>query len=108
MGVIDRARAAACLVALAAAWLMAAALSVHAEELRCAAEAVTARGVGFYPSPELSMEAAEKEWQAKALTIYGDAKWETAKEPQMSCVNQGLYSNCTVSAVPCGATPAAK
>jgi hypothetical protein len=32
---------------------------------------------------------------------------ETAKNPQISCVNQGLYSNCTITGVPCGTTPGA-
>lgn len=80
----------------------------RAAELACADQPVTARGPSFTPSPEQSMEAAEKEWLTKATTIYSDAKLETAKDPQMSCVNQGLYSNCTISAVPCGSALAAK
>jgi hypothetical protein len=80
----------------------------RADELQCASEPITARGPSFAPSPEQSMEAAQKEWLAKATAIYSDAKLETAKEPQMSCVNQGLYSNCTISAVPCGSAPATK
>jgi hypothetical protein len=79
-----------------------------AAELQCAGEPITARGPSFTPSPEQSIEAAQKEWLAKATAIYSDAKLETAKDPQMSCVNQGLYSNCTISAVPCGSAPAAK
>lgn len=82
--------------------------AASAAELQCAGEPITARGPSFTPSPEQSMEAAQKEWLAKATTIYSDAKLETAKDPQMSCVNQGLYSNCTISAVPCGSAPAAK
>jgi hypothetical protein len=41
------------------------------------------------------------------VTFYSDAKWETAKAPDMMCVTQGLYSKCAASGVPCGATPAA-
>lgn len=80
----------------------------NAAEQQCAGEPITARGPSFAPSPEQSIEAAQKEWLAKATAIYSDAKLETAKDPQMSCVNQGLYSNCTISAVPCGSAPAAK
>jgi hypothetical protein len=90
-----------------AALLMAAPPSVQAAELECSDIAVTAHGNGFSPSPEQSAEAAKTEWLKKALAIYSDAKLETAKTPQISCVNQGLYSNCTISAVPCGSTPTA-
>jgi hypothetical protein len=81
--------------------------AAEAEELQCADKSVKAWGIGFSPSPEQSTEAAKKEWLAKAVTIYSDAKWETAKAPDMMCVTQGLYSKCAASGVPCGATPAA-
>jgi hypothetical protein len=51
----------------------------------------------------LSQENARKEWLKKATEIYPDATFETAKDPQMQCANQGLYSNCAISAIPCGA-----
>jgi hypothetical protein len=73
-----------------------------AEELECADQPVAARGVGFSPSPEQSAEKAKAEWLKKAQAVYSDAKVETAKDPEMQCVNQGLYSNCKLSAVPCG------
>ncbi|MGB6906502.1 MAG: hypothetical protein WBE04_05240 [Methyloceanibacter sp.] len=81
--------------------------AVHAAELECSDTPVEARGLGFSPSPELSTDAAKAAWLEKALAIYSDATFETAKDPQMMCVNQGLYSNCKLSAVPCGSTPAA-
>jgi hypothetical protein len=90
-----------------AALVLAFAPVADAEELQCADKTVKAWGLGFSPSPEQSVEAAKKEWLAKAVTIYSDAKWETAKEPDMMCVSQGLYSKCAATAVPCGATPAA-
>jgi hypothetical protein len=90
-----------------AALLVAAPLAVPAAELECSDTAVTAHGNGFSPSPEQSAEAAKTEWLKKALAIYSDAKLESAKDAQISCVNQGLYSNCTISAVPCGSMPAA-
>jgi hypothetical protein len=96
-------RSAFCGAALAAV----AAFPIEASALECAKDPVSARGLGFTPSPELSAEAAKKEWLKKALTIYSDAKWETAKNPDMFCAMQGLYSNCKVTAVPCGSTPAA-
>ncbi len=81
--------------------------AAQAEELQCADKTVKAWGLGFSPSPEQSVEAAKKEWLAKAVTIYGDAKWETAKAPDMMCVTQGLYSKCAASGVPCGVAPVA-
>jgi hypothetical protein len=81
--------------------------AAQAEELQCADKTVKAWGLGFSPSPEQSAEAAKKEWLAKAVTMYSDAKWETAKEPDLMCVTQGLYSKCAASGVPCGVAPAA-
>jgi hypothetical protein len=91
---------------VAAVLLVAAPPIVPAAELECSDDAVSAHGNGFSPSPELSAEAAKIAWLKKATAIYSDAKMETAKNPQISCVNQGLYSNCMITAVPCGATPA--
>jgi hypothetical protein len=87
--------------------LMATAPAASAAELSCATAEVTARGNGFSPSPELSEDKAKAEWLKKAVTVYSDATMETAKDPKMNCVSQGLYSNCAISAVPCGTTPAA-
>jgi hypothetical protein len=78
-----------------------------ASALECADKEISARGPTFLPSPETSMEAAKAEWLKKATEIYSDATMETAKNPQIMCASQGLYSNCTITAVPCGTTPAA-
>lgn len=92
-----------CRAALAATPLFFAAAISNAADLQCADKPVMARGNGFSPSPEQSQEAARKEWLKKATEIYPDATFENAKDPQMQCANQGLYSNCAVSAIPCGA-----
>lgn len=97
-------RSACSLAALAAV----AAFPVEAAALECASEPVSARGLGFLPSPERSTEAAKQEWLKKAAEVYSDATWETAKGHDMFCATQGLYSNCKVTAVPCGMKPAAK
>ena len=89
-----------------AALLLAAPPAVHAQELECSDKEVSARGLGFEPSPELSMEAAKTAWLKKATEIYSDATVETAKDPQVMCASQGLYSNCTITAFPCGLKPA--
>ena len=81
-------------------------LPVRAAALECADKEISARGPTFTPSPETSMEAAKTEWLKKATEIFSDATMETAKDPKIMCASQGLYSNCTITAVPCGTTPA--
>ena len=78
----------------------------QAVALECADKEISARGPTFTPSPETSMEAAKTEWLKKATEIFSDATMETAKDPKIMCASQGLYSNCTITAVPCGTTPA--
>jgi hypothetical protein len=51
------------------------------------------------------MEAAKTEWLKKAIQMYSDATMEAAKNPQIMCASQGLYSNCTITAIPCGTKP---
>ena len=63
--------------------------AAEAEELQCADKSVKAWGLGFSPSPEQSVEAAKKEWLAKAVTIYSDAKWETAKRARHDVCDPG-------------------
>ena len=79
--------------------------AVRATDVKCSDKPLSARGPGFEPSPELSMDAAKKEWLKKAVEIYSDATVETAKDPQLMCASQGLYSNCTITAFPCGTKP---
>jgi hypothetical protein len=81
--------------------------AMQAAALECADKEVSARGPSFMPSPEQSMEAAKTEWLKKATEIYSDATMEMAKDPKIMCASQGLYSNCTITAVPCGTKPAA-
>ncbi|HEV3241831.1 MAG TPA: hypothetical protein VGY14_01030 [Methyloceanibacter sp.] len=90
-----------------AALLIAAPPAAHTGELECSDKQVSARGLGFEPSPELSMEAAKKEWLKKATEVYSDATVATAKDPQVMCASQGLYSNCTITGFPCGTKPVA-
>ena len=72
-----------------------------ASKLACHDKAVTGSGPGFSASQDLSAEAAQKDWLTKALAIYADATWSTAKDARMECVRQGLYSKCFASGAPC-------
>ena len=58
-------------------------------------------GAGFKSSQEESEEAAIADWLEKARSIYKDATWETAKDQNMQCVKQGLYSKCFAVGFPC-------
>ena len=80
--------------------------AMEAAALECADKEISARGPTFTPSPETSMEAAKTEWLKKATEVFSDATMETAKDRKIMCASQGLYSNCTITAVPCGTTPA--
>ena len=68
----------------------------------CNDKAVSGTGPGFDSSRDHSEETAKEAWLEKARTIYTDATWQTAKELNVTCVKQGLYSKCFASAVPCG------
>jgi len=89
----------------AASLLLAAVSALDAQEVQCADKEISARGPSFTPSPETSMEAAKTEWLKKAIQIYSDATMKAAKNPQIMCASQGLYSNCTITAIPCGTKP---
>ena len=79
-----------------------------AADLQCSSEEIRGRGVGFLPSRKESEDAAKKMWLEKATKVYSDATVETAKEPKMGCAKQGLYTNCTMAAFPCGTVKAAE
>jgi len=68
----------------------------------CGDKELTGSGPGFDSSREHSQETAKADWLAKAHAIYTDASWETAKKLSVTCAQQGLYSKCFASAIPCG------
>ena len=71
----------------------------------CGEEALTGSGPGFKSSQEESEEAAIKDWLAKAGAVFADADWNAAKDANLECVKQGLYSKCFASGVPCHPKP---
>lgn len=76
-------------------------------EVKCHDKPVLARGIGFLPSKRESEEAAKAAWLPKAQAIFADASWDTAEKAAFLCAKQGLYMNCTASAIPCGTLPGA-
>jgi hypothetical protein len=71
-------------------------------EVKCHDKHVIARGQGFVPSKKDAEEAAKMAWLPKAQAIFADAGWDTAQQAAFLCAKQGLYMNCTASAIPCG------
>lgn len=77
------------------------------DNLQCHDKPVLARGIGFVPSKKDAEELAKTAWLPKAQEIFADATWDTAQKSAFLCAKQGLYMNCTASAIPCGTKPGA-
>jgi hypothetical protein len=71
----------------------------------CGDKAFTGSGPGFKSSQEESEEAAIKDWLDKANAVFADTDWNTAKDANLECVKQGLYSKCFATGVPCHPKP---
>ena len=72
----------------------------------CHDKALTGSGPGFKSSQEESEEAAINDWLSKASAVFADSDWNTAKDSDLECVKQGLYSKCFATGVPCHPKPA--
>src|SRR4029450_13960395 len=71
----------------------------------CGDKAFTRSGPGFKSSQEESEEAAVKDGLREANAVVADADWNTAKDANLECVKQGLYSKCFATGVPCHPKP---
>jgi len=69
--------------------------------LECHDKALTGSGPGFLSSRGESEKAAKENWLTKAKDVFAEATWQTAKDRNLSCAVQGLYSKCFATAVPC-------
>jgi hypothetical protein len=69
--------------------------------LECAAEPLSGSGPGFSSSRNASEDAARAAWLEKAQAVYPEATWETAKDADVACAVQGLYSKCFAQGIPC-------
>jgi hypothetical protein len=80
-----------------------------AADLECSDKPLTGSGPGFLAERDLSEKAAKDDWFTKAKEIFADASWDTAKDKNLTCAVQGLYSKCFATGTPChpkeGATP---
>ena len=75
------------------------------DNMECAGEPVSGSGPGFSSSRDESEEAAIEAWLEKAQAVYPEATWETAKDADISCAVQGLYSKCFADGIPCKPKP---
>ena len=69
--------------------------------LECAGESLSGSGPGFASSRDGSEAAAIEAWLEKAKAVYPGATWENAKDSNLSCAVQGLYSLCFADGIPC-------
>lgn len=76
-----------------------------ASNLECAGEPLSGSGPGFASSRDDSEEVAIAAWLEKAKAIYPEASWDTAKDANLSCAVQGLYSKCFADGIPCKPKP---
>lgn len=76
-----------------------------ATNMECAAEPLSGSGPGFLSSRDESEEVAVKAWLEQAQAVYPEAAWETAKDADISCAVQGLYSKCFADGIPCKPKP---
>lgn len=70
-------------------------------DLECASETLSGSGPGFSSSRDASEAAAMEAWLEKAKAVYPDATWESAKDANLACMVQGLYSKCFADGIPC-------
>jgi hypothetical protein len=70
-------------------------------DLECAGEPLSGSGPGFSSARDASEEAARAAWLEKAKAVYPEATWETAKDADVACAVQGLYSKCFAQGTPC-------
>ena len=75
--------------------------AAEAVNLECAAEPLSGSGPGFSSSRDASEDAAVEGWLEKAKAVYPEATWETAKDADIACAVQGLYSKCFAQGTPC-------
>ncbi|MGH6867065.1 MAG: hypothetical protein ACREDO_13100 [Methyloceanibacter sp.] len=70
-------------------------------DLECHNERVTGSGPSFTSARADAETAAKQDWLKKAQAIFPEATFETAREANLSCAVQGLYSKCFAAGIPC-------
>ena len=73
------------------------------DNLECGTEMLTGSGPGFTADRDQAENVAIEEWMKKAAKVFPDTEldFDLAKDSNLSCAVQGLYSKCFADGVPC-------
>ena len=71
--------------------------------LECSTEMLTGSGPGFTADRDKAETLAIEDWRAKAAEVFPDIDldFDIAKDSNLSCAVQGLYSKCFADGIPC-------
>ena len=72
-------------------------------DLECGTEMLSGSGPGFTSDRDEAENVAIETWKEKAATVFPDTDldFDLAKDSNLSCVVQGLYSKCFADGIPC-------
>ena len=72
-------------------------------DLECGTEMLTGSGPGFTADRDQAENVAIEEWMKKAAKVFPDTEldFDLAKDSNLSCAVQGLYSKCFADGIPC-------
>ena len=72
-------------------------------DLECGTEMLTGSGPGFTSDRDEAENVAIEMWQEKAAKVFPDTDldFDLAKDSNLSCAVQGLYSKCFADGIPC-------
>lgn len=69
--------------------------------LECGTEMISGSGPGFDADRDKSETAAIDDWIEKAKKVFPEPDFDLAKDSNLSCAVQGLYSKCFADGIPC-------
>jgi len=72
-------------------------------DLECGTEMISGSGPGFTADRDKAENVAIDDWTEQAKKVYPDADFDLAKDSNLSCAVQGLYSKCFADGIPCKA-----
>lgn len=72
-------------------------------DLECGTEMLSGSGPGFTADRDQAETVAIEDWQKKAAKVFPDTEldFDLAKDSNLSCAVQGLYSKCFADGIPC-------
>ncbi len=72
-------------------------------DLECGTEMLSGSGPGFTADRDQAETVAIEDWMQKASKVFPDAEldFDMAKDSNLSCAVQGLYSKCFADGIPC-------